>query len=215
MHSLPAVGALVLLGSAIPFLPTGELVSGSAALAATGPAALTALFLVSWLCSVLGDTALLLETRLGRRRLQGWIDRRPFGQRVRGAQDKINQNAFTAVITGRLVPGGRAAVILALGLTGVSLRRFIAADIIACNLWAGLYTSIGAIGGRIAGSPAWGLVLAVIAAIAVSALLQLTRRIRQRHTERVTRSSYSTRSASRPDRPPRQDRDAATGHCRG
>ena len=180
MHNLPALGALVLLGSAIPFVPTGELVSGSAALTATGLLPLTAVFLISWLCSIAGDTALLLEARLGRRRIQGWLDRRPLGQKVRRAQETIDRNAFQAVVTGRLIPGGRAPVILALGLSQTPLRRFLAADAVACALWAALYTCLGALGGSITGHPGWGLVLALVAAVVVSALLPVVQRLHRR-----------------------------------
>ena len=176
MHSLPALGALDVLGSAIPFVPTGELVSGSAALSTPDLPPLVAIFVVSLVCSMLGDTALLLEARLGRRRIQSWLDRRPLGQNVRSAQNKIDQNATTAIITGRLIPGGRAPVILAIGLSQTTLRRFLAADIIACSLWAAIYTSIGALGGSIAGNPFCGLALGVTAALALSALLQLGRK---------------------------------------
>jgi membrane protein DedA with SNARE-associated domain len=177
MHSLPALGALLVLGSAVPFMPTGELVSGSAALTTTGLLPLAAVFLISWLCSLAGDTALLLEARLGRRHIQGWLERHPLGHKVRRTQTTIDQNAFQAVVTGRLIPGGRAPVILALGLSQISLRRFLAADTVACAVWAALYTGVGAVGGAITGDPLWGLALAVVAAIAVSALLPLVHRL--------------------------------------
>ena len=194
MHNLPALGALVLLGSAIPLVPTGELVSGSAALTTTGLLPLTAVFLISWLCSIAGDTALLLEARLGRRRIQGWLDRRPLGQKVRRAQETIDRNAFQAVVTGRLIPGGRAPVILALGLSRTPLRRFLTADTIACAVWAALYTGLGALGGSIAGHPAWGLALAVVAAVTVSALLPLAQKL-YRHCRHQTVQPQPTPTA--------------------
>ncbi|HNV12228.1 MAG TPA: VTT domain-containing protein [Propionibacteriaceae bacterium] len=171
MHSLPTLGVLVLVGSAIPFVPTGELVSGSAALTGTGWVALGAVFLVSWLGSLLGDTVLLLEARLGRGRIQGWLEGRPLGQKVLSARATIDQNAFRAIVTGRLIPGGRAPVILGLGLSDLPLRRFITADAVACAVWAALYTGLGAFGGSITGDPVWGLVLAVTAAVSVSVLI--------------------------------------------
>jgi membrane protein DedA with SNARE-associated domain len=199
MHSLPTLGALVLLGSAVPFVPTGELVSGSAALTTASLLPLAAVFVTSWLCSVAGDVALLLEARLGRRRIQGWLDHRPMGQKVRRAQATIDKNVVNAVITGRLIPGGRAPVILALGLSQTPLRRFLAADTVACAIWAALYTGLGALGGSIAGNPVWGLALAVVTAVTVSALLPLAQKVYRRWTDQ-TRTRESPTPAAVPAR---------------
>lgn len=169
----------VLVGSAIPFVPTGELVSGAAALTNHTIAALLLIFLISWTSSVVGDTLLLLQVRLGRRPLQSWLDRRPFGQRVVRAQRAVTRNAFSAIISGRLLPGGRAPVIAALGLSHFSLRRFVLFDTIACAIWAAIYAVIGSIGGRVASQPGWGMVIAIATALSASVVVQQVRRVRQ------------------------------------
>ena len=173
------LAASVLIGSALPFVPTGEMVSGAAAYASHSKLNVALIFVITWICSVLGDTLMLMEARLGRRRLQRWLDRAKFGARVTTAQQALTGNAFNAVITGRLIPGGRTPVILALGLSRFSVRRFMLIDTIACALWAGIYSTIGSIGGRIATHPVWAMVIAIAFAVSMGALVQELRKLWQ------------------------------------
>jgi membrane protein DedA with SNARE-associated domain len=166
------LAASVLVGSAIPFVPTGEMVSGAAAYAAHSKLNVALIFLITWVCSVLGDTIMLLEARLGRRRLQSWLMRGKFGDRVKLAQQGLTRNAYNAVITGRLIPGGRTPVIVALGLSRFSVRRFMLVDTLACALWAGIYSTIGSIGGRVASHPVWAMVVAIAFAVSIGVLVQ-------------------------------------------
>jgi membrane protein DedA with SNARE-associated domain len=166
------LAASVLVGSAIPFVPTGEMVSGAAAYASHSELNLVLIFLITWVCSVLGDTVMLVEARLGRRRLQQWLLRGKFGERVQVAQQGLTRNAYNAVITGRLIPGGRTPVIVALGLSRFPVRRFMLVDTLACALWAGIYSTIGSIGGRIANHPVWAMVVAIAFAVSVGVLVQ-------------------------------------------
>jgi membrane protein DedA with SNARE-associated domain len=174
-HLLLAVSVLV--GSAIPFVPTGEMVSGAAAVAAHSELNVLLIFLITWICSVLGDTVMLLEARLGRRRLQAWLERATFGDRVKVAQQSLTGNAFNAVVTGRLIPGGRTPVVVALGLSRFSVRRFMLLDTVACALWAAIYSTIGSIGGRIANHPLWGMVIAIAFAVSMGVLVQELRKL--------------------------------------
>lgn len=166
------LAASVLVGSALPFVPTGEMVSGAAAFASHSELNVALIFVITWVCSVLGDTLMLLEARLGRRRLQGWIGRRKFGDRVATAQQGLTRNAVNAIITGRLIPGGRTPVIVALGLSRFPVRRFMLVDTLACALWAGIYSTIGSIGGRIASHPVWAMVVAIAFAVSMGVLVQ-------------------------------------------
>lgn len=173
------LAASVLVGSAIPFVPTGEMVSGAAAVAAHSKLNVLLIFVITWICSVLGDTVMLMEARLGRRRLQRWLDKAKFGARVTTAQQSLTGNAFNAVITGRLIPGGRTPVIVALGLSRFSVRRFMLIDTVACALWAGIYSTIGSIGGRIATHPIWAMVIAIAFAVSMGVLVQEIRKLWQ------------------------------------
>jgi membrane protein DedA with SNARE-associated domain len=167
----------VLLGSAIPFVPTGEMVSGAAAFASHSRLNVLLIFLITWICSVLGDTVMLVEARLGARRLRPWIARRRFADRVDSARLGLTSNAFNAIVTGRLIPGGRTPIIVALGLSRFSVRRFMLFDTVACALWAGIYSSIGSIGGRIAQHPVWAMVIAIAFAVSIGALVQQVLRL--------------------------------------
>ena len=186
-HLLLALSVLV--GSAIPFVPTGEMVSGAAAFASHSRLNLLLIFVITWLCSVFGDTLMLIEARLGARRLRGWIERTKFVDRVTAAQVGLTRNAFNAIVTGRLIPGGRTPIIVALGLSRYSIRRFMMCDLVACALWAGIYSTIGSIGGRIAHHPVWAMVIAIAFAVSVGALVQQIRRLWQWHRERVARTA--------------------------
>lgn len=173
-HLLLALSVFV--GSAIPFVPTGEMVSGAAAFASHSRLNVLLIFVITWVCSVLGDTVMLAEARLGARRLRPWIARRKFAARVTAAQESLTKNAFNAIVTGRLIPGGRTPIIVALGLSRFSFRRFMLFDLVACALWAGIYSTIGSIGGRIAHHPVWAMVVAVAFAVSMGALVQQIRR---------------------------------------
>lgn len=193
-HLLLAVSVLV--GSAVPFVPTGEMVSGAAAYASHSELNVVLIFLITWICSVLGDTLMLLEARWGRRRLQAWLARHRFGARVTAAQDALTRNAFNAVVTGRLIPGGRTPVIVALGLSRFPVRRFLLFDTVACALWAGIYATLGSIGGRIADHPVWAMVVAIAFAVSVGLLVTQLHRLwgwyRDRRTARMASQPLPT-----------------------
>jgi membrane protein DedA with SNARE-associated domain len=191
------LAASVLVGSAIPFVPTGEMVSGAAAYAAHSELNVALIFLVTWVCSVLGDTLMLLEARLGRRRLQRLLIRGKFGDRVKLAQEGLTRNAYNAVITGRLIPGGRTPVIVALGLSRFPVRRFMLVDTLACALWAGIYSTLGSIGGRVASHPVWAMVVAIAFAVSIGVLVQEL--IKLAHWYRARRSGGPADVPAQPD----------------
>jgi membrane protein DedA with SNARE-associated domain len=192
----------VTLGSAIPFVPTGEMVSGAAAVAAHSRLSIPLIFVITWLSSVLGDTILMLEARVGARKLRPWLAKTRYATRVEQAQTGLTRNAFNAIITGRLIPGGRTPVIVALGLSRFSIRRFLLADAVACALWAGIYSTIGSIGGRIAHHPIWAMVIAIGFAASMGVLVQriraalVWRRDRTRALEPQPRDTASDATAS-------------------
>lgn len=162
----------VTIGSALPFVPTGEMVSGAAAVASHSNLNVALIFVTTWLCSVLGDTLALFEARLGARKLRPWIAKRKFAAKVAQAQNALDRNSFNAIITGRLIPGGRTPVIVALGLLRFPVRRFVLADVVACALWAAIYSTLGSIGGRIAHHPIWAMVVAITFATSIGLLVQ-------------------------------------------
>lgn len=203
----------VTAASAIPFVPTGEMVSGSSALAAHSRHQIYVIFLVTWGASILGDTLLLLEARLGARKVRNWLARWKYSYRVDQAQYKLKRNAFSAVVTGRLVPGGRAPVIIALGLSRFSVRRFILFDTVACGMWAAVYSTIGSIGGRIAAHPVLGMALAIAFAVVISVVVQqgikLVTRLRDRRQQATDPQTGSQSTSEGPGA--RQNGQVASG----
>jgi membrane protein DedA with SNARE-associated domain len=190
-HFLLALAVVV--GSAIPFVPTGEMVSGAAAVASHSELSIGLIFVITWLCSVLGDTLMLLEARLGARKLRPWLARKKFSGRVEQAQEALTKNAFNAIVTGRLIPGGRTPVIVALGLSRFSLRRFVLFDSVACAAWAGIYATIGSIGGRVATHPVWAMIIAIACATSVGFLVQRIRAAVAQRRERRTAPAQAQR----------------------
>lgn len=166
-----------MVGSAIPFVPTGEMVSGASAYATHSKVSAVAIFVITFVCSVLGDLIMLGEFRLGARKLRPWIARRRFGTTVKKAQAAVTENAFHAIVTGRLIPGGRTPVLIALALARYSPRRFVLYDLLACALWAAVYTSIGTIGGRVATHPIWAMAVAIAFSICLGLGIQQLRKL--------------------------------------
>lgn len=195
--SVALVGLFVLLASSVPFVPTGEVVSGAAALTRSVPWLLAVLAVVV-VASVAGDAVMLLAVRALARASRrhpatgpGAVGAPPTGLRgrvdgwVRRLGGTVRENAFTAVVTGRLVPGGRAPVIVALALQRYPLHRFVGADLVACLAWASVYVALGALGGRTSGHPLVGTAAAVVAAVALGAGLQLAGAHRRSHARRA------------------------------
>lgn len=174
------------------------MVSGSSALAANSRLDVFLIFLVTWAASVLGDTILLLEARLGARRLRPWLSRRKYYDRVHEAESKLHRNAFSAVVTGRLVPGGRAPVIIALGLGRYAVRRFVVYDTVACGLWALIYSTIGSIGGKVSDHPLMGMVIAIAFAVCMSVIVQQIIRLVQYFRARSSGTGLPPAQLERP-----------------
>lgn len=183
----------VLVGSAIPFVPTGEVVSAAAAVGSYSKLNEWLIFLITWVCSVLGDCLLLLQVRFGARWVRPRIERSKFAPRVTAAQDGLHRNAFHAILTGRLIPGGRTPVIAALGLTHFPFRRFLPASIVACGIWAAIYSSLGTIGGKIAHHPVWATVIAISFAVSIGVGVQHVQRLW------VARQARRSAAAARPE----------------
>ena len=167
----------VLVGSAIPFVPTGEMVSGAAAFAVHSRLNDVVVFVLTWVASMLGDLLLLVEFRFGSRWVMPRIERSRLRERVTAAQAALRRNAFTAIISGRLIPGGRTPIIAALGLSRFSRRRFTAYNVVACGAWAAIYVTLGTVGSRVAHHPVWAMIIAITFAVSVGVGVQQLRRL--------------------------------------
>jgi membrane protein DedA with SNARE-associated domain len=131
----------------------------------------------------------LLEARLSAGLIRSRLERSKLAARVRQAEQAVTRNSFAAIVTGRLIPGGRTPVIAALGLSRYPMRRFLPSCIIACGLWAGIYSSVGTIGGKVAHHPVWAIVVAISFAVCMGMLMtQIQRLLHWRRTRRQVRA---------------------------
>lgn len=162
------LAAVIAAASAVPFVPTGELVAGYLAWHNASPLTIGLVFIAVWLASSLGDFLLLNEVRLVARPFRGWLERHLAGSRLDGALGWLGRGPVLGMIFARLVPGGRAPMIVALGLAKADRRRFLIGDAIGCALWAALYVGIGTISAQV-GDP----YLAVVVAVVIVALVSL------------------------------------------
>lgn len=182
----PSLFLLVLIGSLVPVLPTGALVSSAAVVAfhQTAPFSLALVFVVAALAAFLGDVALYWLGRRGMRSKNGsrWLetlrDRAP-EDRLDQAQEKLNEHGIAVLTLSRLVPAGRIPVMLACLLARMPLRDFARGDAPACLAWAVTYQLIGILGGSLFPKPWEGVVAAVALTLAVSAAPGLWRRMRR------------------------------------
>lgn len=171
----PSLFLLVALGSLVPVVPTGVLVSSAAVVGFhhKAPFTLLMVFAVAAFAAFLGDVALYwlgsrgVRSRNGSRWLRRLQERAEPG-RLESAQRGLERHGVLVLVLSRLIPAGRIPVMLACLLAEVPLRRFVRGDVPACLAWAGLYGAIGILGGSLFPEPWQGVVLAVTIAVLIS-----------------------------------------------
>jgi membrane protein DedA with SNARE-associated domain len=182
----PSLFLLISLGSLIPVVPTGAVVSGAAVVAfhQTEPVALVYVFVVSSLAAFLGDIALYwlglrgVRSRGGSRWLQRLQDRVEEGT-LDTARRQLDRHGVVVLVLSRLVPAGRLPVMVACLLAKMPMRRFARGDIPACLAWAVAYQLIGVLGGSLFPEPWQGVALAVGLTFVIAAGPTVLRRLRR------------------------------------
>jgi membrane protein DedA with SNARE-associated domain len=182
----PSLFLLVMLGSLVPVVPTGAVVSSAAVVGFHHDSPLTWLlvFVVSAVSAFLGDVALYWLGQRGVRSRNGslWLTRlreRAPEQKLASAQHGLDQHGIAVLVVSRLIPAGRIPVMLACLLAQMDMRRFIRGDIPACLAWAALYQAIGLLGGSLFSDPWQGVVLAIGVTVVISVGPSLWRRLRR------------------------------------
>ena len=165
--------AALVVASAVPGLPTAEIVSGLSATQEPSLVTAVAIFLTAWIASCVGDMLLLTEARLASDRLGPRLRRALAGRRVGALVGRLSRNPVTATATARLIPGRRAVTLVTFGLTRASRRQVLLGDAIGCAAWAALYTSVGLVGGRVTGHPVLAVLVAAGLALLISQVLRL------------------------------------------
>ncbi|MFC9001435.1 DedA family protein [Streptomyces microflavus] len=183
----PTLFLLVALGSLVPVIPTGALVSSAAVVAfhQTSPLSLLFVFAVASGAAFLGDICLYWLGQRGVRSNHGskWLaalTRRAAPERLAQAQEKLEEHGGTVLILSRLVPAGRIPVMLACLLGKVPLKTFARGDVPACLAWAATYQLIGILGGSLFPEPWQGVVAAVALTVLISVAPAVWRKLRAR-----------------------------------
>ncbi|MFE2597223.1 DedA family protein [Streptomyces sp. NPDC001840] len=181
----PSVFLLVALGSLVPVVPTGAVVSSAAVVAfhQTSPLAMLHVFLVAAGAAFLGDLALYWLGRRGVGSKNGsrWLEalrRYAPPDRLEQAQAKLREHGGTVLVLSRLVPAGRIPVMLACLLADWPLRRFARGDVPACLAWTATYQLIGVLGGSLFAKPWEGVLAAVLLTVVLSGAPVLWRKVR-------------------------------------
>ncbi|MEU8675038.1 VTT domain-containing protein [Streptomyces sp. NPDC048560] len=187
----PTLFLLVALGSLVPVIPTGALVSSAAVVAfhQTAPFSLLIVFAVASAAAFLGDICLYWLGQRGTRSKNGskWLralSDRAAPERLAQAQKKLDEHGGTVLVLSRLVPAGRIPVMLACLLGRMPLRRFARGDVPACLAWAATYQLIGILGGSLFPEPWQGVVAAVGLTLLISAAPAVWRGLRARFGHR-------------------------------
>lgn len=190
----PSLFFLVVLGSLVPVIPTGALVSGAAVVAfhQTEPVALAFVFAVASVAAFIGDVALYwlglrgVRSRNGSRWLHRLQERSEQGTLER-AERQLDRHGAAVLVLSRLVPAGRIPVMVACLLAEMPMRRFVRGDIPACLAWAAAYQLIGILGGSLFDKPWQGVALAVALTLVIAvgpAISGRVRKVRQARGER-------------------------------
>ncbi|WP_407548954.1 VTT domain-containing protein [Streptomyces sp. Pv4-95] len=181
----PSLFLLVVLGSLVPVVPTGALVSSAAVVAFhhTSPFSLLIVFGVAASAALLGDIGLYWLGQRGVHSANGsrWLERlraRAAPERLAQARHRLQEHGVLVLVLSRLVPAGRIPVMLACLLSAMPLRRFVRGDIPACLAWAATYQLIGLLGGSLFSEPWEGVAAAVGLTLALGAGPALWRRVR-------------------------------------
>ncbi|MDI5967229.1 VTT domain-containing protein [Streptomyces sp. SL13] len=169
--------ALVVLGSLVPVVPTGALVSGAAVVAfrSAGPVQPVLVFGTAAVAALVGDVALYWLGRRGSHTEGGsrWLRRlreRARPEHLEAARQRLERHGVVVLVLSRLVPAGRIPVMVACLLAGMPLRTFTRADVAAVLAWAAAYEAIGVLGGSLFARPWEGVALVVGVTLLISAV---------------------------------------------
>jgi membrane-associated protein len=183
----PFLFLFALLDSIIPIIPSETAVIAAGVVAGSGSLSLPVIIIVAAAGAVCGDN---IAYEIGKR-ARPWIERRFSGpkaaRRFEWARDLLARRGVGLVIVARFIPGGRTAVTLTAGMTGMNRVKFVLASIVAGLLWATYAALLGYFGGRtFEDNHTLAFVVAFGAALSVTGLTELIRwRLRKRKQRAV------------------------------
>ena len=181
LAALGSTFALVLIGSILPVVPTGAVVSATAVVAAhRDPMTPLLVIAVGALAAYIGDGAVYALCRRGgeavTRRLH--LSAKPV-RAAEAVRRRLLRRPVTVLLVSRLVPAGRIPVLLAAALVDLPWRRFLVANGPACALWSTSYAAIGVLGGSVFPEPWQGVVAVIVAVLIVTQVAAVIQRRRE------------------------------------
>lgn len=182
----PSLFLLVVLGSLVPVVPTGAVVSGAAVVAlhqSVPGFALAGVLLVGAAAAFLGDITLYWLGRRGVGSKSGsrWLERlreHAPPERLGQARHKLREHGVAVLIVSRLIPAGRIPVMLACLLARMPVREFVRGDLPACLAWTVAYQLVGLLGGFLFPQPWEGVAAAVALTLLIGVAPSVWRRLR-------------------------------------
>ena len=185
------VFAVAVLDALLPVFPSETTAVAAGALAGAGHLDVALVVVAAAAGAFLGDSG---SYGLGRRfgdRLTQRLARGEKGRaRLASAQRTLDTRGGYLILVARFIPGGRTAVTLAAGTTGMAARRFARYASVAAVVWASYAALLGYAGGRAFEEEPWrGVVVALAVAAGITALAEGVRRLRHAHA-----SGYAPRS---------------------
>ncbi len=144
-HGYPVLFVWVLLEQAGLPIPSAPLLLVAGALAGTGQLRLPAAIVVVMVAAVMSDSVWFLWGRwrgANVLRLVCRISLEP-DTCVRRTKEAVGRHGRLAILASKFVPGLNAAVPPLSGITGMSLREFLALDLLSAFLWATTFTGLG------------------------------------------------------------------------
>ena len=180
---LVGLALFIAVGSLLPVLPTGALVSATAAVALHSDQPVLNLVLVLVIASAgafVGDATLYELSRLLGGPMLHRLATRADPDRLAAAQHGLADHNVGVLVVSRLLPAGRIPVVVASVLVDLPWRRFLLGNTVAVVVWSAIYMTIGTLGAAIFPELWEGVLAAVLAVSLVSGGPMLWRHLRRR-----------------------------------
>jgi membrane protein DedA with SNARE-associated domain len=144
----PFLFLFALLDSVVPLIPSETaVITAGVASASTGHLKLALIIVVAAAGAIFGDN---IAYELGKR-ARPWIERRFSGEksqaRLAWARGLLARRGTGLVVVARFIPGGRTAITLTAGMTGMHRGKFLFAVVLAGVIWATYAAFLGYFGG--------------------------------------------------------------------
>jgi membrane-associated protein len=186
----PFLFLFALFDAVIPIIPSETaVITASVASATTGRLNIWLIVVVAAIGAVVGDN---IGYEVGKR-ARPWVERRFSGpkakERLDWARRQLAERGVGLVIVARFIPGGRTAVTVTAGTTGMNHAKFFFATVISGVLWASYAAALGYFGGtQFEDSPTKALLLATAIALVVGGLTEGIRWLLRRRSAAKART---------------------------